>query len=378
MYSNKTPKMMIIIGVEPLSLINFRGDLIKSIEGAGVDVLSVSSALTGPLKKEFVEKKIKHESASFKRNGLSPVQDLKTLTELFRLLRNKKPSFVLAYTVKPVIWGGIAASFTNTKFYALITGLGFAFQGQGLKRKTLTKLVCFLYKLSLINATKVIFQNEDNRRLFVERNIVQFEKTEVISGSGVDVKRFQYVKPSDVVGGVCFLCIARLLGEKGLREYAKAAEIVKKTHPKTSFILVGPEDTSPDGISLLEVEEWTKNGAIEYNGSASDIRPFLEKAHVFVLPSYHEGLPRSTIEAMSVGRPIITTNAVGCKETVEQNVNGFKVPVANSVALAEKIIWFIEHPDQIEPMGLASRKIAEEKFDVHKVNARMLEIMGLK
>lgn len=368
---------MIIIGVEPRSLINFRGDLIKSIEDTGVDVLSVSSPLTEPLKQEFLEKKIKHESVTFKRNGLSPLQDLKTLTELFRLFRSKAPSFVLAYTIKPVIWGGLAARFTNTKFYALITGLGFAFQGQGLKRKTLTKLVSFLYKLSLKSATKVIFQNEDNRRLFVERNIVPFEKTEVISGSGVDIKRFQYVKTPDVAGSVCFLCIARLLGEKGLREYAKAAEIVKKTHPTTRFILVGAEDTSPDGISLLEVEGWTKNGTIEYNGPASDVRPFIEKTHVFVLPSYHEGLPRSTIEAMSVGRPIITTDAVGCKETVEENLNGFKVPVANSKALAEKMIWFINHPEQIEPMGLVSRKMAEEKFDVHKVNARMLEIMGL-
>jgi len=223
----------------------------------------------------------------------------------------------------------------------------------------------------------VIFQNEDNRQLFVSRRIVPIGKTEVVNGSGVNIDYFSY-SPLEISQPIRFLCIARLLGEKGLREYVKAAEIVKRKYPQAEFVLIGSEDSSPNGIPIDEVKSWSASGIVNYQGSVLDVRPLIERSHIFVLPSYHEGLPRSTIEAMSVGRPIITTTAVGCRETVEDGVNGFKVAVADAKALAEKMIWFIEHPDKVEVMGLSSRRIVEAKFDVHNVNARMLEIMGLK
>lgn len=370
----KTSAKVLVVGVLPKSLLNFRGELIQAIKAQNKSVLTVSAPLSDTLAQDFSAKSLDHCAVNFQRNGLNPWVDLRSCWALYRLFKKEQPEKVLAYTIKPVIWGGIAARFAKVTFYALITGLGFAFQGETFKRKLLTKLVSFLYKVALSHSTKAIFQNEDNRRLFLERGIVSFDKTEVVNGSGVDISRFGLSALADMEKGVQFLCVARLLGEKGLREYAQAASIVKSKYPNAQFVLVGPEDTSPDGILVSEVATWK---GIEYQGATNDVRPFIEKAHVYVLPSYHEGLPRSTIEAMAMGRPVITTDAVGCKDTVENGENGFKVPVADAQALAEKMIWFIENSEQIEPMGLASRKMAEEKFDVHKVNARMLEIMGV-
>ena len=177
-------------------------------------------------------------------------------------------------------------------------------------------------------------------------------------------------------GTIHFLCISRLLTEKGLREYAAAAKIVKKKFPSVVFNLVGAEDTSLDAIPLDEVNRWSDY--INYKGSTMDVRSHIKNAHVYVLPSYHEGIPRSTLEAMSMGRAVITTDATGCKETVENGINGFKVSVRSINELAEKMIWFIEHPEQIELMGIESRRIVVEKFDVHKVNKKMLNIMDLQ
>ncbi|MBD3726879.1 MAG: glycosyltransferase family 4 protein [Moraxella osloensis] len=370
----KTSAKVLVVGVLPKSLLNFRGELIQAIKAQNKSVLTISTPLSDDESKNFKAKGIDHCAVNFQRNGLNPWVDLMSCWALYRLYKKEQPEKVLAYTIKPVIWGGIAARMAKVPFYALITGLGFAFQGETFKRKLLTKLVSFLYKVGLSGSRKVIFQNEDNRRLFVDRGIVTFSKTEVVNGSGVDIYRFGLAALPGFEQGVHFLCIARLLGEKGLREYAQAASIVKAQYPNAMFVLVGPEDTSPDGILVSEVSTWKD---INFVGAANDVRPFIERAHVYVLPSYHEGLPRSTIEAMAMGRAVITTDAVGCKETVENGLNGFKVPVADAQALAEKMIWFIENAHQIEPMGLASRKMAEDKFDVHKVNARMLEIMGI-
>ncbi len=172
------------------------------------------------------------------------------------------------------------------------------------------------------------------------------------------------------------MCISRLLGEKGLREYAKAAKIVKSKYPEVTFNLLGPEDTSPDGIPLEEVRSWSDY--LDYKGSTIDVRSYIKNTSVYILPSYHEGIPRSTLEAMAMGRPILTTDAVGCKDTVENNLNGFKVPVGSVEKLVEKIIWFIENPESITKMGIFSRKIVEQRFDVRKVNIEMLNILGIK
>jgi len=327
--------------VEPRSLINFRGDLIKMIESKGVDVVTVSSSLSDDLKMEFLNKNIRYQAVPFKRNSSSPFSDLKTFWSLFGLFKQERPDSVLAYTIKPVIWCGLAARLRRIRFFALITELGFAFQGTSLKRILLTKLVTFLYKTSLARAEAVIFQNQDDRETFVAHDIVTENKSFVVDGSGVDVSRFGLTSLPENNDNLVFLCVARLLGEKGLREYTQAAGLVKTQFPNTRFVLVGPEDSPPDGISIEEVTQWVANGVTDYKGSASDVRPFIEAAHVYVLASYHEGLPRSSIEAMAMGRSVNTTVAPGCRETVVEGVNGFLIPVADGESLAKKMIWFI-------------------------------------
>ena len=366
-------KKIIIVAPISKSLINFRGDLIKDMKNKGYNVITASPALSGKYVNIFQQQKIDNIPINFQRSKLNPFYDLVTLIKLFKIFWEQSPDIILSYTVKPVIWGGLAARFFKTNFYALITGTGFVFYGVSTKRKLLRSLVVLLFKLSLKKSKAVIFQNIDDLDLFVERGIVPRSKTHLVNGSGVNIKKFYLANiPKGIIN---FLCIARLKGDKGIRQYAAAAKIVKKKFPNIVFNLVGPVETSPDAISLDEVNSWSNY--ITYKGEVEDVRPLIKDAHIYVLPSYHEGLPRSTLEAMSMGRPVITTDASGCKETVKEGVNGFKVPIANVDILAEKMIWFIENSNQIEPMGIVSRQIVEEKFDVHKVNAKMLDIIKI-
>ncbi len=364
---------ILILGTVPNDLLNFRADLIKDILKKDHEVIASSSKLDTKSNIHVKKLGILFEPIFLNRHGLSLVGDLKTLLNLNKLLKKLKPSLILAHGIKLVIWGGISASFRKIPFFALITGLGFAFQGTSFKRRLLTKLVSFLYKFALRSSKGVIFQNEDNRDLFIEKGIVPFSKTHLVNGSGVDINKFAFTERPKTF--VSFLLISRLLGEKGLREYAAAAKIVKEKFPDVKFVIVGAEDASLDAISIEEVNSWSSY--VEYNGSTDDVRPYIDKCNVYVLPSYHEGLPRSTIEAMSMGCPILTTNASGCKETVVEGVNGYMVQIGSSEELAQKMIWFIENQDKIPAMGKESRIIAERKFDVRKVNQDMLRILGI-
>ena len=365
---------ILILGTVPNDLLNFRADLIKDILKKGYKVIASSSALDSDSFNHMNKLGISYKPIFLRRHGLSLVGDIKTLFNLISLFKIQKPNLALAHGIKLVIWGGIAARFNRVPFFALITGLGFAFQGTSPKRKFLTKLVSFLYKIALRNSRAIIFQNIDNRDLFIKKGIVPINKTYIVNGSGVDIKKFSFKKIPEA--NVTFLLVSRLLGEKGLREYAAAAKIVKLNYPNVKFDLVGSEDESLDAIPIEEVASWSSY--VNYCGATNDVRQYIEKCHVYVLPSYHEGLPRSTLEAMSMGRPVITTNAVGCKETVNEGANGFMVPVGSITKLAEKMVWFIENKDKIQKMGDESRRIIEDKFDVRKVNKEMLRILDIK
>jgi glycosyltransferase involved in cell wall biosynthesis len=252
--------------------------------------------------------------------------------------------------------------------------VGFAFQGRNVWRKALTRVVSFLYRISFLRAEGVIFQNGDNLQLFVSKGLVPAERCHVVDGSGVELSHFgQCDLPS---GPPTFLLIARLLGEKGLREYVSAARVVKMVHPEARFELLGAEDSSPDRIPLREVMAWHAEGVIDYKGETPDVRPFIAACHVCVLPSYHEGVPRSVLEAMAMGRPILTTDVPGCRETVREGVNGFLVPSVDSRMLANRMLWFIENRNEWQRMGKASRALCEERFDVHAVNKEILRITG--
>lgn len=354
----------------------FRGDLIRALVAAGHRVTAMGAA--APPEQEA---RIRGFGADYRvfpveRNRLRPVADLRTLFALRQAFVALAPDVVLAYTAKAVIWSGLALTrMRGPRFVALINGLGFTFQGDALLRRSLTALTSSLYRTSLRRAAAVVFQNPDNLDVFVGRRIVEPAKCRVVNGSGINLDHYAASPLPD--GPPRFVMTTRLLREKGLREFAEAARAVRARHPETTFELLGRVERSLDAVPIEEVHGWERDGVLHYRGTVADVRPFLESSHVCVLPSYHEGLPRSILEAMAVGRPILTTDVPGCRETVVAGRNGFLVPKGDVPALTERMTWFIEHRERWRAMGQASRALAESRFDVRKVNADMFSVLGL-
>lgn len=361
------------------SLINFRGPLILELQARGLEVhvavpdLSQKNSVRLELEAAGV---VAHE-VPMGRTGTNPFADFRTLWSLWRLLRRLQPAYVLGYTIKPVIYGSIASWLARVpRRFALITGLGHAFQGDG-QSSGLRMLVQRLYTIALARAHIVFFQNPDDEILFRQRKLLSSRaRSYVVNGSGVDVAAFD-VTPLPP-GQVCFLLIARLLGDKGVREYAEAARRIRATYPDVRCLLVGWIDSNPSAIDKRELDGWMADGTLEFLGRLADVRPAIAQSSVYVLPSYREGTPRTVLEAMAMGRAIITTDAPGCRETVVHGDNGLLVPVKSVDALEQAMMTFIESPQMIQRMGTRSRNIAEMKYDVHKVNALMLQEMGIK
>lgn len=241
---------VVLIGALPQSLINFRGDLLKALVTAGHEVTAMADRSGDAVGEQLALLGVGFRTYPVQRNGLNPIKDMHTFFALRKALGELQPDVVLAYTIKPVIWGGIALKRkSKPRFYALITGLGFSFQeNRSVIRRTLTSLVTWLYRVSLFRASRVIFQNSDNRDFFIARKIIGKDKCSLVNGSGVDLDRFSVTPLPRENNRIVFLTIGRLLGEKGFREYAEAARLVKEHYPETIFRLVGPEDSSPDGI----------------------------------------------------------------------------------------------------------------------------------
>lgn len=361
------------------SLINFRGPLIAALQARGLQVHVAAPDLPhgDPIRLQLQAAGVAVHSVPLRRTGTNPVADMQTLWSLWRLMRRVRPDHVLGYTVKPVVYGSLAAWLARVpRRFALITGLGYAFQQQG-QGSALQALVQRLYALALGRVHAVFFQNPDDEALFRDRALVApGAHTCVVNGSGVDVGAFT-VAPLPP-GPPCFLLIARLLGDKGVREYAQAAHRIRMVHPGVRCLLVGWIDTNPDAIAQHELDAWVAEGSLEFLGRLSDVRPAIAACSVYVLPSYREGTPRTVLEAMAMGRAVITTDAPGCRETVVDGDNGFLVPVKSVNALAQAMERFITEPDLAARVGARSRQMAEEKYDVHKVNAVMLREMGFE
>lgn len=371
---------VLIIASFPDSIIKFRGHLIKEMleQGANVYVASPDLERHSVVKDQLLRLGATPVEITLSRTGMNPFRDIASLIRLIRLMHKIRPDIVLAYTIKPVIYGLLASRFSGVPHrYALITGLGYAFTAgvQDETRALMKRVILILYKVSLRYADKVFFQNRDDQFLFQRLGLVSATKpTIVLSGSGIDIA--EYSNTSFPVGSVSFLMIARLLGDKGVREYVDAATRILNVHPQVQFHLVGWIDNNPDSVKEHEVAAWEKAG-IRFHGRLDDVRPAIEACGVYVLPSYREGTPRTVLEAMAMGRPIITTDAPGCRETVVDGDNGFLVPIKSVEALVVAMTKFIESPELIPNMGARSRKMAEEKYNVHNVNAVMLLEMGI-
>lgn len=378
-------KFLIICSFLP-SALNFRGKLLKEIHQQGYEIHIISPDLTSfPAEHEkLLDLGYYVHEIPMQRTGTNPVADLKTLGTMYALLNKIKPDYVLSYTIKPVIYGTLAAWLAKVpNRYALITGLGYAFQNVETqsKRSIFQKLVHGLYHQALLRSNKAFFQNPDDLKLFQDLKILNAETpTVVVNGSGVNITNFN-VLPLPVMSDqkikISFLLIARLLVDKGVREYVEAAKIIKHKYPHVEFNLVGWIDENPAAITQQELDEWIAKKTINYWGKLSDVRPAIAASSVYVLPSYREGTPRTVLEAMAMGRAIITTDAPGCRETVIDGDNGFLVEVKSVESLVVAMEKLILQPELIIQMGSRSREIVIDKYDVHQVNAHMMQEMGL-
>ena len=377
-------KFLMICSYLP-SALNFRGKLLEAIQAKGYEIHVFAPDLT-----DFADELNQLQQLGYhiyeipmQRTGTNPLKDLNTLMEMYRLIRQIQPDVVLSYTIKPVIYGILAAWLAKVpKRFALITGLGYAFQNvESGKRSIFQKMVHGLYAQALKHADKVFFQNPDDLKLFQDMHLLETSKpTVVVNGSGVNVQDFDVMPlPLNDQGmvKVSFLLIARLLGDKGIREYAEAARIIKAKYPETEFHLVGWIDDNPSAISQAELDTWVNEKTVNYWGELSDVRPAISASSVYVLPSYREGTPRTVLEAMAMGRAVITTDAPGCRETVSNGVNGYLVGVKSVDDLVQSMQYFIEDPKLINYMGQRSREIALNKYDVHQVNTHMMTEMEM-
>lgn len=363
------------------SLLNFRGPLIDALLARGLEVHVAAPGLApgNEVCDALLARGVTPHDVPLRRTGMSPLADLNAVWHLWRLMRRVRPDCFLGYTIKPVIYGSVAAWLAGVpQRYALITGLGYAFQADavGLKGALVRSVARALYAAALRTVHKVFFQNPDDQALFRSMGILPpGAASVVVNGSGVDVRHFAVAPlPS---GPPRFLMVARLLGAKGVREYALAAARVRAVHPEACCALAGWIDSGPDAIAQSELDAWLACGTLDYLGRLTDVRPALAACSVYVLPSYREGTPRTVLEAMSMGRPIITTDVPGCRETVREGENGFLVTVRSANMLATAMLKFVSDSGLAEKMGAESRVMAEERYDVHKVNRVMLAEMGL-
>jgi glycosyltransferase involved in cell wall biosynthesis len=390
MMSDCARTVLVVAGYAP-SLVNFRAPILKALRAAGYKVVATAAEDDAEIKKTLAEWGVCYHCVSLQRAGINPINDRRYLKGLWRLMEREQPDLVLAYTHKPVIYSALASArlARPPRVYPLITGLGFVFIGNGLKPWMARQVLKFLYRRASRHFAGVFFQNPDDQKLFQKLGLIRPETPQrIVRGSGIDLSVFGYepLASSSQPSTPRFLLIARLLGDKGIREYVASARQVKTTHPQVEFHLIGPSDPNPAAIPLSEVEVWQREGTIIYHGPQSDVRPFLRACTVYVLPSYREGTPRTVLEAMATGRAVITTDAPGCRETVfdaappdadvvRAGRNGFLVPVKSIETLTAAMRRFVDDPSLAIRMGAEGRRLAEEYYDVHEVNRQMIEFM---
>ena len=368
-----TKKTVAIVGPFAPSIFQFRGPLIRDLLRAGLRVVVLAPDFTPEHMERLRAWGAVPRLYPLDRTGLHPGHDLRTLFALWRVFREERPDVVLGYHPKPSVYVPVAGWLARVpKRVAWVGGLGYAFTegGRSWKRRGVRWMLTLWYRLAFRVAHQVWFQNPDDRAELLRRGLVREKLAVVVGGTGVDLEAWlpapSHLKP------LTFTLIARLLREKGVLEFIEAARCIKPRHPEVKFLLVGPVDVNPGAIPETQVRSWVNEGLVEWVSWADDVRPYLRRTSVFVLPSYREGIPRSTQEALAMARPVITTDAPGCRETVVGGVNGFLVPPKDAGALTEAMERFIMTPDLIERMGKASRRLAEDRFDVRKINARLI------
>jgi glycosyltransferase involved in cell wall biosynthesis len=358
----KKQKRIVLSSNTAFSLYNFRLHLMRTLKDKGYEVIAVSpedGKYSELLRKEFSFFPVK----SLDRKGTNPIKDLKLFFEYFLLFRRLKPDIVINFTIKPNIYGSISAGLLGIPSISVITGLGYVF----IRESWLTKFVKLLYWLAFRFNKAVVFLNSED--LITLRSISK-DKSFLIESEGIDIKYFdpnlcREAKKDEFT----FLFVGRLLTDKGIYELTKAFERLKKEKPKVKLIIVGsPDEGNPNSVSKGELEKWVKEGLIEWHGFQEDVRPFFCMANCVVLPSYREGVPRVLLEAMAMEKPIITTDAPGCRNVCVDGVNGFLVKPKDVESLYLAMKRMVELGDEkLREFGKAGRRLAEEKYSVEKI-----------
>ena len=373
---------IVMIGTVASSFLGFRADLIKALLAKSYTIYAFTS--------EYIEEELSEIETlgaipityELNRGGINPFADIKSTYELSKKIKNISPDLVFSYFSKPVIFGTLAAKIAKVpKVIGMLEGLGYIFTEQPKAASKKTQLIkniqVLLYKIALPQLDKIIFLNFDDPKDLLDKHAIRVKEVEVLGGIGLNLEGYSYtsIYPSRPT----FIFVARLLAEKGIHDYIAAAKIVKNKYADAKFIVLGSIDKEALGaLTEAELKQFTEANIVQYPGHVNNVPEWIANSSVFVLPSYYrEGVPRSTQEAMAIGRAVITTDVPGCRETVIDGVNGFLVEKWSPQALAEKMIYFIEHPEQIAIMGYESYKIAQDKFDADKVNKRLIDMLGL-
>lgn len=349
---------IVLVANTSWNIYNFRAGLVDFLlqKDCEIHILAPKDAYTEAIQSWNVE----YHEIFLENKGTNPLKDLQFHQQLFRLYRRIKPNVVLHFTIKPNIYGTLACRRLQIPCINNVSGLGTTF----LHKNFASKVAHALYRFTFRFADKVFFQNADDQELFIRKKLVKPEITALLPGSGVNLEKFQPL-PQENKENFVFLMIARLIYDKGVREYVEAAKILKKQYPKVIFWLIGDFENNPENplnITPQEVNLW--QGEIEYLGKKSDVRPYIAQADVVVLPSYREGTPRSLLEAAAMAKPLIATEVAGCKEVVMEGKNGFLCQARNPESLAkamQKMLLLTENERKI--MGENSRKFVEERFD---------------
>jgi glycosyltransferase involved in cell wall biosynthesis len=356
------------------NIYNFRKGLIKELLKQGHQVVAIAPPdKYSPLLKElgcnFIPVKLDNK-------GVNPFKDLIFFLHIFRIYRFLKPDVIFHYTIKPNVYGTLAATLRGIPSINNVSGLGTVF----LRKNWASNVAFFLYRLTFNYPKKVFFQNYHDRDLFVKQKLVQASVTDILPGSGIDLDHFKPVT-FNRNKHFTFLVVARLLYDKGIIEFAEAARKIKSQGHQATFQLLGFLDTSEGGVKPHELDTWIKEGIVEFLGQTDDVRPAMGAADCIVLPSYREGTPRSLLEAGGLGKPIIATNVPGCTEVVTEGLNGFLCNPRDAGDLADKMLkMMFLSDDKLAQMGRKSRSEVEKKFDekevIQKYQQALQEIFG--
>ncbi len=355
------------------NLYNFRAGLIRALVAEGYEVVAV--APPDEYATRLAELGCRFVPLAIDNRGTHPGRDLLLLWRFYRLLRSERPDVFLGYTIKPNIYGSLAAHVLRIPVVNNIAGLGSVF----INDTWLTRLVRCLYRVALAQSRCVFFQNNDDLNLFVQANLVSAEKVERLPGSGIDLRLFQLAPISQSSGKpFCFLLVARMLRDKGVVEYVDAARIVRLRLPDVEFSLLGFVDVqNPTAISSEQMSAWVKEGVVRYLGVTDNVKPYMAESDCIVLPSYREGTPRSLLEAAAIGRPIITTDAIGCKDVVNDGENGYLCRVKDAQDLADKMLKMVRLScEELAEMGRMGRQKVEREFDENFVIERYINAIN--